>query len=109
VKGAVRDAFVSIVATFPGVTIRSYPDGQGGLWVELVAVSLTDGPYVQDSTFMVFLLPFNLPGADVYPVFVREELPRPVLQLSRRTRAGKFTAQTPAQKVVKVLDWLATR
>ena len=42
-------------------------DGQGGAWVELVDVELS-GTYVQPTTFVVFLLPFNLPGADIYPM-----------------------------------------
>ena len=71
--------------------------------------------YVQATTFVVFLLPFNLPGADIYPMFVRDDLARrddaplgdglqrttlswpgqpaqrPVIQVSRRTRGGAFT------------------
>lgn len=73
VKSAVREAFGGIVSAFPGLAIRSYPDGQGGLWVELDDVAL-GGPYEQGKTFVVFLLPFNLPGADVYPIFVRPDL-----------------------------------
>jgi len=107
-------------------------DGQGGAWVELVDVELS-GTYVQSTTFVVFLLPFNLPGADIYPMFVREDLTRrddaslgdglqqttlswpgqppqrTVIQVSRRTRGGAFTAQTATQKVEKVLEWLRTR
>ena len=33
-------------------------------------------PYAQDDTFVICLLPFNLPGADVYPLFVRNDLTR---------------------------------
>ncbi len=132
VKNAVREAFDGIVETFPGFTINSFPDGQGGLWVELADLALS-GPYVQQQTFVVFLLPFNLPTADVYPVFLRPDLarqdgvglgegfsstqlvwpaepaPRPVVQVSRRTRGGKFTSQTAAQKLAKVIDWVVTR
>lgn len=120
------------MAAFPGTDVRLSADGQGGLWVELVDVAL-GGPYTQESSFVAFLLPFNLPGADVYPIFLRPDLARPdgaalgdgfaatelqwpadpqprrVMQVSRRTRAGRFTAQTAAQKVVKVLDWVVNR
>ncbi len=131
IKAAVREAFDTVVAAFPGRAISSYPDGQGGLWVELSDIPL--GPnYEQDSTFLVFLLPFTLPGADIYPTFVRPDLtrrdgsghgtgfsstqlrwpggaaPRQVTQLSRRTRGNAFTAQTAAQKVTKVINWLVT-
>ena len=132
VKTAVREAFATIVNAFPDTQMSSHPDGQGGLWVELTDIPL--GPnYEQHSTFLVFLLPFNLPGADIYPTFVRpdltrgdgsghgdgfgvtqltwpaEESPRAVTQLSRRTRGGAFTSQTAAQKIIKVIDWLVTK
>lgn len=81
----------------------------------------------------MFLLPFNLPGADIYPMFVRDDLARrdnaplgeglqrttlswpgqpvqrPVVQVSRRTRGGAFASQTAAQKVEKVLEWLRNK
>ncbi|WP_146220993.1 hypothetical protein [Mycolicibacterium moriokaense] len=109
----------------------THADGQGGLWVELNGIPLGI-PYQQCSTFMVFLLPFTLPGSDIYPLFVRRDLsridgqplgegfqatelswpaegsPRPVVQVSRRTR-GSFASQTAAQKIAKVLDWIRTR
>jgi hypothetical protein len=132
VKAAVRVAFDAIVAAFPDRTISSYPDDQGGLWVEIADVPLGDN-YVQASTFLVFLLPFTLPGADIYPTFVRPDLarldgsghgegvgvtqltwpaegtPRAVMQLSRRTRRDAFVAQTAAQKIMKVIHWLVTK
>ena len=116
---------------FPDWAVRTYPDGQGGLWVELTDVPLGP-PYVQDDTFMAFLLPFTLPGSDIYPMFVRpdltrldgapmgegfavtelswpaEQVPRPVVQVSRRTR-GSFVLQTASQKISKVLDWVVDR
>jgi hypothetical protein len=108
------------------------PDGQGGVWIELTDVTLGDR-YQQESTFVICLLPFNLPAADVYPLFVRNDLsradgkglgegfaatsvswpgdkqPRPVVQVSRRTRGSAFTLQTPRQKIDKVLDWVRSR
>jgi len=107
------------------------PDTQGGAWVEMADVPFGP-PYHQDSSFVVFLLPFNLPGSDIYPFFIRpdfaridggslgqafqttqlsgpgEPMPRPVTQVSRRTRGG-FVAQTAPQKVAKVLDWIRTQ
>jgi len=40
------------------------PDGQGGAWAEIDQVELGE-TYIQPTTFFVFLLPFNLPGADI--------------------------------------------
>jgi hypothetical protein len=89
-------------------------------------------PYVQATSFVIFLLPFNLPGSDIYPFFIRpdftrgdgaplgpgfqvtqlswpgESVPRSVLQVSRRTR-GAFSSQTAPHKVEKVLDWIRTQ
>ena len=108
------------------------PDGQGGLWVELAGVPL-GAPYAQTETFLAFLLPFNLPGGDIYPMFMRPDLnrldgaplgdgfartqlqrtvqdqPRDVMQFSRRTRGNNYALQTAPQKVMKVLAWVMTR
>lgn len=129
-KASVKTALDSLDAAFPALPPRVVPDGQGGAWVEYIDMPL-GAPFEQDSTFVVFLLPFNLPGSDIYPMFVRpdltrldgqslgqafqvtqlswpgEPLPRSVVQLSRRTR-GAFAAQTAAQKLIKVLEWMLT-
>ena len=131
-KSAVDSAVEQLRTAYGEDRVLAVGDGQGGAWVELVDVELS-GTYVQSTTFVVFLLPFNLPGADIYPMFVRDDLTRrddaplgdglqrttlswpgqppqrPVIQVSRRTRGGAFTAQTAAQKVEKVLEWLRTR
>ncbi len=131
-KAAVLAALKTLRVAYPDVETSTFPDGQGGLWVQFADIAL--GPtYVQDDTFLIFNLPFNLPGGDIYPMFVRADLarvddkplgegfalvplswsgegtPRQVTQLSRRTRAGAFAAQTAAQKLGKVLNWLETR
>ena len=85
--------------------------------------------YTEPASFVICLLPFNLPNADVYPLFVRHGLARadgsglgegfgatalnwpgepnqrPVIQVSRRTRRSDFTRQTALQKIDKVLVW----
>jgi hypothetical protein len=130
-KTAVLRALEVLRGAFPDWSVHAYPDGQGGLWVEMTGVPLGQ-PYVQEDTFLVFLLPFTLPGSDIYPMFVRpdlnridgaplgdgfavtelswpaEQVPRPVVQVSRRTR-GSFAQQTSSQKVSKVLDWMMAR
>ena len=132
VKEAVKTALADIVNAYGEDRVRVVPDGQGGVWIEIADVELGDA-YAQDSTFVICLLPFNLPGADVYPLFIRNDLarrdgnglgegfgttsvnwpgdaqPRPVVQVSRRTRGNAFALQTPRQKIEKVLDWVRTR
>lgn len=131
-KAAVHEAYEAIKDALPEYDATASPDGQGGLWVEMTGVPLGP-PYAQTDTFLAFLLPFNLPGGDIYPMFMRPDLaradgaqlgegfaatqfqrtpndrPRPVTQISRRTRGGNFVLQTAPQKVMKVLDWVMTR
>lgn len=131
-KASVQEALSTITAAHPDWALRVIPDGQGGAWIEAMQVAL-EPPYAQPDTFLVFLLPFNLPGSDIYPMFLRADLSRldgqplgegfqptqlswpgqpdarPVVQVSRRTRGSAFTSQTAAQKVDKVLQWVQTR
>lgn len=131
-KEAVAAAVAAIVSRFGNDRVRTVPDGQGGAWIELVDVELGE-PYEQATSFLICLLPFNLPAADVYPVFMRHDLTRsdhqplgdgfsatalawpgddqsrPVVQVSRRTRGSAFSLQTPAQKIDKVLEWVRSR
>jgi hypothetical protein len=131
-KQAVQAAVAAIIEAYGAGNVRAVPDGQGGAWVEVTGVALGQ-TYTQDSTFALCLLPFNLPDADVYPLFVRHDLirrdggglgegfsttsvswpgeqqPTSATQVSRRTRRNEFTRQTPLQKINKVLDWVRTR
>jgi hypothetical protein len=132
VKEAVQAALTDIANAYGAERVLAVPDDQGGVWVEITENDLGDR-YVQEMTFVICLLPFNLPAADVYPLFVRHDLtrrdgnglgegfsatsvnwagdpqPRPVTQVSRRTRRSEYTLQTPLQKIEKVLDWVRTR
>jgi hypothetical protein len=130
-KGPVRSAIELLQRAYSSTTLRIVPDAQGGAWIEMLDVPFGP-PYVQSNSFVIFLLPFNLPGSDIYPFFVRPDFarvdgavlspcfqatqlswpgdpgPRPVLQVSRRTR-GAFSTQTAPHKVAKVLDWIRTQ
>jgi hypothetical protein len=130
-KRAVSVALDSVLTQFDADRVRSVPDGQGGAWVEIVDEPLGEA-YSQDATFVIALLPFNLPNADVYPIFLRPDLSRvdgaglgegfqvtavqlpgdaatrPAVQVSRRTR-GDFHGQSAAQKITKVLEWVRQR
>ena len=131
-KEAVQVAITEITTAYGAERVRVVPEEQGGAWIAIAEVELGD-PYTQEETFVICLLPFNLPAADVYPVFIRHDLtrtdgsglgegfsttsvswpgdaqPRPVTQVSRRTRRGDFARQTPLRKIEKVLDWVRTR
>jgi len=131
-KEAVQAALAAIVERYGAEQVRAVPDGQGGAWIEISGIDLSD-TYTQVTTFAIVLLPFNLPNADVYPMSVRADLtrsdgtalgegfsatslswpgeaqPRAVTQVSRRTRRSDFTRQTPLQKVEKVIEWIRTR
>jgi hypothetical protein len=131
-KRSVRDGVDGIRAQYGDDHVRDFADGQGGAWVEITDVEL-GAVYTQDTTFLVCLLPFNLPNADVYPAFVRSDLtradgaplgecfqvaqvhvpgeaqPRPAVQVSRRTKNGQFAQQTSLQKIEKVLAWIRSR
>jgi hypothetical protein len=130
-KGPVRSAIELLQRAYPSTALRVVPDAQGGAWIEMLDVPF-GSPYAQSSSFVIFLLPFNLPGSDIYPFFVRPDFarvdgaalgpcfqptqlswpgdpaPRPVVQVSRRTR-GAFSTQTAPHKVAKVLDWMRTQ
>ena len=131
-KGPVTAALSVMSERYGAERVRAVPDGQGGAWVEIDGIDL-GATYEQTTTFVLVLLPFNLPNADVYPVHVRHDLsrsdgaglgegfsatavtwpgdsePRPVTQVSRRTRGSEFTRQTPLQKIEKVIEWIRTR
>jgi len=130
-KSAVEQGIADIKRVYGTKSVRVVADGQGGAWVEIGSVRLSKA-YTMSSSFLICLLPFSLPGADVYPVFLRHDLarrdkgplgegfqvtqlqwpgepaPRPVVQVSRRTR-NNFAIQTPLQKIEKVLEWVRTR
>ncbi len=130
-KEAVEEALADIKAAYGG-SVRAVSDDQGGAWIEIPEVDL-GATYRERTSFVICLLPFNLPNADVYPLFVRHDLARadgsglcdgfaatslnwpgqpnqrPVIQVSRRTRRSDFTRQTALQKIDKVLDWIRTR
>ena len=131
-KTAVIEAYEAIVAAFPECPATACRMVKAGSGVELSGVALSE-TYAQADTFMAFRLPFNLSGGDIYPMFMRPDLsrrdraplgagfaltnlqrtptdaPRAVIQVSRRTRGGKFLLQTAPQKIMKVLDWVRTR
>jgi hypothetical protein len=131
-KESVLAGLAEVLNAFGKDHVRPVLDGQGGVWVEISDIALGK-TYAQQLTFAICLLPFNLPAADIYPLFLRHDLsrldgntlgegfslttlqwpgdtePRAVTQISRRTRGGGFNLQNPRQKIDKVLHWVRTR
>ena len=84
-------------------------------------------PYVQETTWVAFLITRQYPYADVYPHFVRGDLQRvdrkplgpgtsltsylgqPAIQLSRRSNRLNPGTDTALTKLEKVLFWLRTQ
>lgn len=122
----VARAIEELRATFPNSVVTTREDGQGGAAIIVEDVPLGD-PYAQDSTWTGFVISFQYPYADVYPLFVRGDLSRadgkplgeatstgsfenrPAIQISRRSNRLGEARQTAAQKVLKVIAWLRRR
>lgn len=103
-------------------TIRE--DEQGGAYVVMESVSL--GPrYQPEITWVGFHIPAQYPYADIYPVFIGDEvrridgvefvapvtrghvfLERPAIQVSRRSGTAQNGLQKVTAKLLKVLDFL---
>lgn len=128
VSPLIAEAIREIQETFVRSSVAVDSDGAGGVWVVIEPVPL--GPvYVQDETWIAFLITFAYPEADVYPHFVRPDLSRvdgaPLgegfcpttwgsigkagMQLSRRSNRLNPAVDTAATKALKVLKWLNER
>lgn len=124
---AVTQAITEIRATFDAATVSLREDGEGGAYVRVEPVD-PGSPYAQRETWIGFRITAQYPYADVYPLFVRHDLRRvsgqplgegitpnhtfdgrPAVQVSRRSSHLNPATDTAAIKVLKVLDWMATR
>jgi hypothetical protein len=122
----VTEAIEEVQATFPDQRIEVRPSPDGGTVV--IVHGLDPGPAFTGPTWLGFTIPFNYPGADVYPHFIRPDLGRrdgrpvlaegmqattwegqPVIQLSRRSNRWRPATDTAAKKALKVLQWLQNR
>lgn len=124
-----RDAVDELRATFPDADVRAVPDGSGGCWIiiDTVEIGVRWDPA---KTWIGFHLAANYPYADVYPLFIDAAcrlvesggLPEAVtagaampgvegqcLQVSRKSNRWNPIRDTAAQKLLNVIDWLATR
>ncbi|MDA8172838.1 MAG: hypothetical protein M0Z48_13535 [Nitrospiraceae bacterium] len=120
ISGAIEELKRQFSASSFGVR----EDGQGGAYVVIEPVIL--GPkYRPESTWVGFHIPGQYPYADIYPVFIGENVVRadgiafvapltrghrfegrPAIQISRRNSAAQTVSQKASAKILKVLDYL---
>lgn len=122
----VKQAVGELRACFHATEVDAASTGDGGAVVTIACVD--PGPvYTQRETWMRFVIGFQYPYADIYPLFVRPDLARAdsqphgegitpaefhghkALQLSRRSNRLNPMIDTASLKVMKVLEWLRTQ
>lgn len=122
----VSRAIEELTAAFPASVVEARALEDGGASVTVDPVDPGEA-YVQRETWIRFVIGFQYPYADVYPLFVRPDLARtdgaplgegmtsasfegvPAIQISRRSNKLDPATDTAALKVVKVLEWLRLR
>lgn len=123
----VAEAIEELRGTFEGATVSVKADGEGGAYVRVDPVD-PGPPYAQRETWIGFRITAQYPYADVYPLFVSNDLSRvngqplgegmspnvpfdgqPAVQVSRRSNHLNPATDTAAFKVLKVLGWMASR
>lgn len=120
---SVAAAVEEIKAAYPRTHVRADGDGDGGAFVFVEEVPLSEA-YQQSETWIGFHIVYLYPDADVYPHFVREDLSRvdglpltegmsrgefqgsPAIQLSRRSNRWDPARDTALLKLKKVISWL---
>lgn len=104
------------------VTVRD--DGQGGAYVIVESVTLGSN-FTPPSTWIGFHISAQFPYADIYPVFIANDIARsdglafappvtrghtfegrPAIQVSRRNAAAQNGLQRVPAKILKILDFL---
>ncbi len=122
----IEEAIIEIRQTFRDAAVTVREDGEGGAYVRIDPVDPGE-PYAQRETWIGFRITAQYPYADIYPLFVRPDLSRvdgsalgealtlgnfdgqPAVQVSRKQNRLDPTTDTAALKVLKVLNWLASR
>jgi hypothetical protein len=123
---AVEKAIGELRACFPNNPLEVVPDGSGGAFIIMKAISLGP-PWAQADTWIGFQITFQYPYADVYPHFVRPDLSRidekplgaglgqahfrgqAAVQISRRSNKLNPATDTATLKLLKVLTWLRSQ
>ncbi len=122
-KSEVEQAVAELRRCFGDAAVAAQAKDDGGAAVTIDPIDV--GPvYVPQQTWLKFLVGFQYPYADIYPLFVHPELARadghphgegfalaefegePALQLSRRSNHMDVEIDTAVLKVAKVIQWL---
>ncbi|MGY8633563.1 hypothetical protein RAD15_13880 [Bradyrhizobium sp. 14AA] len=123
-KVEVSAAIEDLRKQFPAATLNTRDDGQGGVYLTVEPVALSDR-FVPNKTWVGFHIPAQYPYADIYPMFIGGDVRRadgqgfappvtsghafegrPALQISRRNSMAQNGKQKVCAKVLKVLDFL---
>jgi hypothetical protein len=131
IKQAVLEAIAEIQMRFPGHTVESEGDSEGGAFVIVQGLDI-GGQYEPDRSWVGFRITFQYPFADVYPHYLVSELKRrdgrglgeafhpnhrfeppagakPATMVSRRSNRRDPATETAALKLAKVLEWIRSR
>jgi hypothetical protein len=123
-KTEVAAAIDELKRQFSGASVTPKEDGHGGAYVIVEPVSLSNR-FTPNSTWLGFHIPPSYPYADIYPVFIGNEVARadgknfepPVtrghnfqgrsgIQISRRNGSAETGLQKATAKILKVLYYL---
>lgn len=123
-KQAVAHAVEELQRAFPSSAMHCQADDDGGTYVIVEDIAI-GSQYQPSSTWLGGHIPALYPYADIYPLFIADEvcrvdgvafespvtcgaefLGRPALQISRRNNHTLHFPQTAVAKFVKVLHFL---
>jgi hypothetical protein len=109
---------------FENASVSFREDEQGGAFVQIEPVKLGER-YQPTETWVGFHIPAQYPYADIYPVFIGEEVSRTdgaahaaplssghkfegrsAIQVSRRSPAATSGLQKANTKILKIIDFL---
>lgn len=124
-KVEVSAAIEDLKRQFNAATVTAKDDGQGGAHVVMEGMDL-GARFRPSTTWMGFHLTAQFPYADIYPVFIGNDVRRvdgvafqapvtmghrfenrPAIQVSRRSSAAGVGLQKAPAKILKILDFLA--
>lgn len=123
-KQDVANSIEELKRAFPSSKVSSREDGDGGAYVVVEEVDIGER-YQPSSTWLGGHIPALYPYADIYPLFIADEvrrvdgvafeapvthgarfLERPALQISRRNNHTQHYPQTAVAKFLKVLHFM---